>query len=58
MEPGILGVQRVLNMLDLLPADEPPADLVARTMARIDARGVAAPLHPAAGALMTNRPHT
>ena len=57
-EPGIMGVQQVLSLLDLLPADEPPADLVARTMARIDARGgVATPIHPAAAALMTNRPH-
>jgi hypothetical protein len=28
-------VQKVLNLLSLWPAEEPPADLVARTLARI-----------------------
>jgi hypothetical protein len=58
-EPGIQAVQRVLSLLDVMPADEPAADLIARTMARIDSRaGVAAqPLHPATAAMMTNRPH-
>ena len=56
-DAGLQAVQRTLNLLDLLPAEEPPADLMARTMARIDARGPATPLHPAAAALMTNRPH-
>ena len=55
--PGVPGVQRVLSLLDLLPEEEPPADLIARTMARIEGRGSAAPIHPAAAALMTNRPH-
>ncbi|MGB7157695.1 MAG: hypothetical protein WBD40_06490 [Tepidisphaeraceae bacterium] len=57
-EPGIQGVQKVLSLLDLLPSEEPPIDLVTRTMARVDARaGTATPVHPAAAALMTNRPH-
>ena len=30
-------VQSVLKVLDMLPADEPPADLVARTLRRLDA---------------------
>jgi hypothetical protein len=55
--PGVPGVQRVLSLLDLLPEEEQPADLIARTMARIEGRGSAAPIHPAAAALMTNRPH-
>jgi len=58
-EPGLQAVQRVLSLLDVMPAEEPAADLIARTMARIDSRaGVAAqPLHPATAAMMTNRPH-
>jgi|SRR5687768_2924874 len=58
-EPGIQSVQRVLSLLDLMPADEPSADLVTRTLARIEARpNVAAqPMHPATAAMMTNRPH-
>ena len=55
--PGVPGVQRVLSLLDLLPEVEPPSDLIARTMARIDGRPMATPIHPAAAALMTNRPH-
>src|SRR5688500_12708018 len=58
-EPGIQSVQRVLSLLDLMPADEPSADLVTRTLARIEARpNVAAqPMHPATAAMMANRPH-
>ena len=58
-EPGIQSVQRVLSLLDLMRADEPSADLMTRTLARIEARpNVAAqPLHPATAAMMTNRPH-
>ena len=54
---GLEGVQRVLNLLDRMPAEEPPADLMARTLARIDARGVVVPAHAATAALMTGRPH-
>ena len=39
------AVQKVLHMLDLLPADEPPRDLVARTLDRV---GEAAASHPSA----------
>ena len=58
-EPGLQSVQRVLSLLELMPADEPSADLMARTLARIEARpNVAAqPMHPATAAMMTNRPH-
>ena len=58
-EPSIQGVQRVLNLLDLLPAGEPSEDLIARTMARIGGQaGVGTqPMHPATAAMMTNRPH-
>ena len=58
-EPGLQSVQRVLSLLDLMPADEPSADLMTRTLARIEARpNVAAqPIHPATAAMMTNRPH-
>ena len=56
--PGIQSVQAVLSLLDLLPVDEPSADLMTRTLARIEARpNVAQPLHPATAAMMTNRPH-
>jgi hypothetical protein len=55
--PGVPGVQRVLSLLDLLPAAEPSEDLVARTMARIEGRPTTSAIHPAAAALMTNRPH-
>jgi hypothetical protein len=55
---GLEGVQRVLSLLDRMPAEEPAADLMARTMARIDARGgVMVPAHPATAALMSGRPH-
>lgn len=59
-EPSIQAVQSVLTVLDLMPIDEPPADLLTRTLARIDSRsGMAAaePMHPATVAMMTNRPH-
>src|SRR5688572_23247191 len=37
-EPGIQSVERILSLLDLMPADEPAADLMTRTLARIEAR--------------------
>jgi hypothetical protein len=40
----LAGVQKLLNLLGALPQDEPPADLAARTMQRVDdavARGAA-----------------
>ena len=54
---GLEGVQRVLSLLDRMPAEEPAADLMARTLARIDARGVMVPAHSATAALMSSRPH-
>lgn len=36
--PDSIGaVQQVLDLLSLMPAEDPPADLVARTLARVDA---------------------
>jgi hypothetical protein len=31
------GIQKVLQVLDMLPAEEPPQDLVGRTLRRVDA---------------------
>lgn len=31
------GVQKVLQVLDMLPAEEPPQDLLSRTLRRVDA---------------------
>ena len=39
------AVQKVLQILDMLPAEEPPRDLVARTLHRVDA---ATANHPSA----------
>jgi hypothetical protein len=36
-------VQALLHVLDTLPADEPPTDLVARTMRRVDAQSAQDP---------------
>jgi hypothetical protein len=33
---SVQAVQRVLDLLSLLPSEEPPADLVERTIARIE----------------------
>jgi hypothetical protein len=47
LDPARLNaVSAVLHLLDALPADEPSADLLTRTMSRIDAR------QPAAAAAM------
>ena len=40
-------VQSLLSLLDLLPAEEPPADLVGRTLARLH-RSAAAESRPSA----------
>src|SRR5436190_7444857 len=34
---GLPGVQKVLAMLEMLPAEDPPQDLMARTLTRVDA---------------------
>ena len=34
---GVAAVQKVLSVLDMLPADEPPVDLMVRTLRRLDA---------------------
>jgi len=57
-EPGIQSVQRILSLLELMPAEEPAEDLVARTLARIGAGGGVTQMHPAAAAVtLANRPH-
>lgn len=34
---GVAAVQKVLSVLEMLPAEEPPADLTVRTLRRLDA---------------------
>ncbi len=53
-QDAIEGVERLLGLLSLLPAEEPPADLVERTLARCEQGliGTAAehlPFRPTAG---------
>ena len=55
------GVQKVLAMLDMLPPEDPPQDLLARTLTRVDAElaahpSVLRPLQPSAGTGM-QQPH-
>lgn len=56
-EPATQGVQKVLQLLDLMVADEPAPDLVSRTLGRIDGSRVTAPVHPAAAVALGERPH-
>ena len=55
------GVQKVLHMLDMLPAEEPPQDLLSRTLRRLDAEMASHPsaLRPPQPALGTpmQQPH-
>ena len=51
---GLPGVQKVLSMLDMMPAEDPPQDLLARTLTRLDAEmgkhpSVLRPLQPSPG---------
>jgi hypothetical protein len=39
--PQLGQVQAVLRVLDMMPVEEPPADLVARTMRRVEAETAA-----------------
>ena len=48
----LISAERVLNMLDLMPAEEPPQDLLARTMRRINTDADAATSLPAINAGM------
>jgi len=55
------AVQKVLQMLDMLPAEEPPQDLLNRTLRRVDAETAKHPStlrapHPTLGAPM-DQPH-
>jgi hypothetical protein len=61
VQAGLPGVQKVLQVLDMLPAEEPPADLLARTLNRLDAELAGHPSalrapQPAAGGVM-QQPH-
>jgi len=49
-QQSVQAVQRVLDLLSLLPNEEPPADLVERTLARIEQA-----VSPAAAAQMPFR---
>jgi hypothetical protein len=58
---GLPGVQKVLSMLDMLPDEDPPQDLLARTLTRVDAEmaahpSVLRPLQPSPGNGM-QQPH-
>ena len=56
----VSGVQALLRVLDMMPADEPPADLLARTMRRVDAESAAhdpSMLRVPQPALMQQMPH-
>jgi hypothetical protein len=55
------AVQKVLQILDMLPAEEPPQDLLNRTLRRVDAEtakhpSTLRPPHPTLGAPM-DQPH-
>ena len=55
------GVQKLLQMLDMLPAEEPPQDLLSRTLRRVDSEMANHPSvlrapQPQTGAEM-HRPH-
>ena len=46
IRPRLAAAERVLRLLDQMPAMEPPADLVQRTLARIDEAPIR--IHPRA----------
>jgi hypothetical protein len=61
VQAGLPGVQKVLQVLDMLPAEEPPQDLLARTLNRLDAElarhpSVLRPPQSSAGGAM-QQPH-
>lgn len=56
----VAKVQSLLHVLDLMPADEPPADLLSRTMRRVEEESAArdpSVLRPAAPAPGVHLPH-
>lgn len=55
----LMGVERVLRVLEALPAPEPSADLIERTMQRIvsGVSRIPADARPAAAAPGAERPH-
>ena len=61
VQSGLPGVQKVLQVLDMLPAEDPPQDLLARTLSRLDAElakhpSALRPPQPSAGGAM-QQPH-
>ncbi len=53
-------VEAVLRVLDMMPADEPPADLVARTVRRVEAEAAKhdpAALRPPQAEILDFMPH-
>ena len=61
VQARVPAVQNVLQMLDMLPAEEPPQDLLSRTLRRLDAEMANHPSvlrapQPALGAPM-HQPH-
>ena len=53
------SAERVLRVLEAMPISEPPADLIERTMQRIDANGMHVPTAPmrSATTMSDDRPH-
>jgi hypothetical protein len=56
------AVQKVLQVLDMLPAEEPPQDLLGRTLRRLDAEqakhpSTLRPPQPALGGTTMHQPH-
>ncbi len=57
LNSGMSGVQRVLSLLERMPAEEPGAHLIASTMARIEAQGVMGSVHSVAATQISGQPH-
>jgi hypothetical protein len=61
VQTGLPAVQKVLQVLDMLPAEEPPQDLLGRTLRRVEADRASHPStlrapQPVLGATM-HQPH-
>jgi hypothetical protein len=59
VQERLAAVEKVLHVLDLLPAEEPPADLMGRTMRRLEAESARDPaaLRPPAVETGMQMPH-
>ncbi|MBV8779846.1 MAG: hypothetical protein JO353_00480 [Phycisphaerae bacterium] len=55
--PHVTAVQKLLSLLGSMPAPEPAADLVARTLDLIDRSPMGMASHPVAAAVATQRAH-